>query len=135
MPSYHHVTDDTGMVFFIEPLMLLRFKEIDDDHFKLFKLIDDLNNKSLSATDKDAIFTKLIEYATKHFSLEEALFLESNYDSEHHKSEHLKILTILKQFNSTKTKMSDLLKFLTAWLNHHILVEDKKFVDFYRTKV
>lgn len=135
MPSYHHVTDEIGMIFYIEPLMLLGLQEIDNDHIKLFKIIDDLNNHSLSEVDKDVIFVKLIEYATGHFSREETLFQASNYDAEHHKSEHQKFLMMLNQFDSSKTKMTDLLKFLTVWLNHHILVEDKKFVEFYRTKV
>ena len=136
MPSYHHVTDDNGMIFMLRPIMKVGVSELDADHAKLFDIIDDLNDhllskKSIDEASLKLLFEKLIMYAVIHFEHESKLFNETNYPkAKLHEAEHKKLLNKIDDL-SKQAKMTDILKFLTSWLNDHILVLDQKFADHY----
>lgn len=57
-------------------------KRFDDDHQRLFEMINDLNDAMLRGKGREAlndIITGLEEYAKTHFSAEEKLFAEYEY--------------------------------------------------------
>lgn len=132
MPSYHHVSNDVGFIFIIEPILKIGISAIDKDHQKLFDIINELNAKALSKSDQvdvDELFDKLLSYAVKHFKVEEAMFAEMNYQyAEEHKAFHDCLFNDIIALRKKKSSLETIMRFITAWINEHILKEDQKFV-------
>jgi len=134
MPAVIHVTDDRGMVFFLDQDLVLGIPEIDADHAKLLRFIDTLNRelqfKTYSTKELNKLFTKLLAYAKGHFAHEERLFTMMGYEhAVEHAAEHKKMASVLEKLSRNNAKMVDILKFLTTWLNDHLLVHDKLYVE------
>jgi hemerythrin-like metal-binding protein len=134
MPSLIHVSDDRGMVFIIEPIMRFGIDAIDHDHNKLFTMINKLNNDLLSEVysdvDIEALYERLLAYATEHFTFEVELLLKMSYDHVvEHTLSHARFMSELASMRERKVKMIEILRFLTSWLNYHVLVEDKHYVE------
>lgn len=112
---------------------------IDDQHQQLVSLINDLAHEYVyggQAGEAERILDALIDYAAYHFETEENLW-EKALDHGDFLDDHLKthrgfankvneIRTRLKADNS-RALIDELLSFLTSWLAHHILYEDKLF--------
>lgn len=121
------------MIFFIEPMMRLGVPGVDDDHCKLFTIISNLNEKVSKATltveETSTLFEQLIAYATEHFEHENNMFKVLNYEfAEDHIKHHQELLdALVKMKQDTTISMSNILRFLTDWMNNHILNDDLKF--------
>ena len=113
--------------------------QVDKQHQQLAKTIRKLqqslaNGRFTPQTGETLKF--LVEYTKEHFSAEEALMEEINYDEiEVQKLQHKKLVAqvvdILRDLK--KGKMIDayeLIDFLTDWLINHIVQEDKKIGKF-----
>ena len=119
----------------------LGFKEIDEQHKKLVKLIDRLNDAICQSKIKEEvgiILRELIEYNQHHFSTEEKYFDKFEYEnSAEHKEEHRKfekdILNFNDNFKNNESEVSfKLIDFLEDWLIGHLEGEDKKYVECFK---
>ncbi|MCK9238341.1 MAG: bacteriohemerythrin [Thiopseudomonas sp.] len=112
---------------------------IDEQHRRLVELINDLAHETVyggEAGVAQRIVEALIDYAAYHFATEEALWAEVlvNDDTlDGHLHTHngfvTKVLEMQARLNidNDRILIDDLLSFLTGWLAHHILYEDKRF--------
>ncbi|MBF0565357.1 MAG: bacteriohemerythrin [Nitrospirae bacterium] len=121
----------------------VHIKEIDTQHQKLVKLINDLFDAVTAKKGKDVltkVLNELVDYTRYHFTAEEKLMATHNYpDLAKHKPEHeeltRKVLDFQKQFNEGKAMIDLLLmNFLKDWLVKHILGTDKKYSSYLNGK-
>lgn len=115
---------------------MINIKEIDDEHSKLFQMINeavDMNNKLDDITGvSKSLIANLKEYAATHFAHEEA-YMESINDPELplQKKEHATFTAKVNEFSldesspeAAKKSFGEFLGFLVKWLYHHILSSD-----------
>lgn len=109
---------------------------IDDQHKELVSILNRLFvavSKREGAKVIAEILDCLMIYTETHFSLEERLMEEANYqDFEHHKQEHKKLIEELDRLSKKfligdKPIYFELLAFLRTWLKAHILGCDAKY--------
>lgn len=112
-------------------------KSIDNEHQRLFQLINQLFGAMSHGKAKDIlseILAQLIDYTKTHFRREEMYFSSTNYpEYQEHKQQHelfiAKIGNLKKQFESGEQLISvELIKFLSDWLINHIQVSDKRYM-------
>lgn len=118
--------------------------QIDKQHLKLMFLLNTLYDAMLAGEEKDKlepILTELVEYTKYHFKFEEEIFEQFSYkDKTPHIIEHNVLKEKVMDFSS-KIKdgqgviTQDILKFLKAWINNHILTMDKKFSQDLKHKI
>jgi hemerythrin len=114
-------------------------KDIDAQHQKLIGYINDLHaslKMNKNAEELNEILKGLMQYTIYHFGLEEELMTKSNYPGyENHKREHQIFIERLEKLsydlNSRERKIIyRLLSFLKVWFSGHIMMIDRKMVDF-----
>jgi hemerythrin len=110
--------------------------EIDKQHQKLVKMINELHEAMLQAKGSAAVgplLNELVEYAGTHFKAEEKYFVRFAYpDAAAHKKLHAdfvdKVLEFKKRFEANTVGLSmEVMTFLSNWLQAHIKGEDKKY--------
>lgn len=115
-------------------------REIDEQHEKLFDLINSLYDAMKKGLGKEIlpkIIDELFHYVEKHFSTEEKYFDRFNYpESESHKIEHYNFLKKVSEFKKSYEEGQigltiDIITFLQEWLIRHIKVVDKKYSAFF----
>lgn len=108
----------------------------DDQHKRLFSLVNDLNEamKVGRARGKmGEILEDLLMYSKTHFREEEAAMISCGYaEFRQHKEEHdrftKKAEELVKAHASGAAAISvELLDFLIAWLTNHIQATDKRY--------
>ncbi len=118
----------------------VKVKSIDEQHKKLFELINDfydnINNKS-----NQELIIKLVEgmraYTCMHFLQEEKYMKNLNYPAyEPHKKQHeifiQKIDDIDDRIKKGYTIVSfEITSFLKDWIKNHIQTADKAYSDFF----
>jgi len=124
--------------------MSLGIQSIDDQHKKLFELINKLQDamsKGESRAVLGEIFEGLINYTVDHFGFEKNIFETHGYSEiTEHLGEHdrfvKKMQDLQGQFQTNSNFMIgvDVMKFLTDWLVNHIQGEDRKYVTFFQEK-
>lgn len=115
---------------------LLHIDNIDEEHKKLFKLLNEAFTLVEVTEDVTPIaknfITSLKDYASTHFAHEEA-YMESINDPELslQKAEHQAFTKKMNDFvldtsspENAKKSLNDLLSYLVRWLYHHILSSD-----------
>ncbi len=111
-------------------------RSLDDQHRKLFDMVNDLHDAMQQKRSKEAIgsiLNRLIEYTASHFGAEEAGFRKSNYpDEARHKEHHAKlvaqVLDLQGKFNSGEALLTQsVIEFLQDWLINHIKGVDKQY--------
>ena len=116
---------------------------IDQQHKKLFTLLGDLYDgmgKERSADVLGRIVAELAQYAVEHFATEEIFMRQYDFPGlAKHKKEHEafkeKVGAFQKDFAAGKATLSmEVLSFLTAWLDHHILKVDQAYAPFLNEK-
>lgn len=112
---------------------------IDEQHRQLVILLNELARGyvcGISQSETERILDALIDYATYHFETEEALWAEipeTDSSFADHLKTHSSFASKVKAIRSSlkaddsHAQIDDLLSFLTGWLVHHILYEDKYF--------
>jgi hemerythrin-like metal-binding protein len=110
------------------------YQRVDNQHKELVKLINelyDIQNKDGTNDSLRRVFKKLFDYTVNHFSMEEKLMKEYDYDNYiDHKEEHMKFITKIHELKEeflTGNSMVQLniLNFLKEWLLTHIIGTDK----------
>jgi len=113
-------------------------QSIDLQHQELFKLLNkllDALKRGVAAEVSNQLIFELERYAIMHFQKEEFFFQRFNYPgAEEHIKEHKlfieKIQTLKADIKSGKVAVSlELLTFLRNWIEHHIVIVDKKYAD------
>ena len=110
--------------------------EIDSQHQKLVKMINELNDAMRVGKSKEVlgnIVKGLISYVQIHFATEEKYFDQFKYpETGAHKQEHgnftQKVAEFAKKFQAGQLGISiELMDFLSDWLGTHIKGSDKKY--------
>ena len=118
------------------------FELFDKQHQKLVEMINDLYAAFLSGeAHKKAptIINKMINYTDYHFKSEEKYFDMYNFPfSEEHKEIHKSFVNKVRELkhgieNGKVTVSYDIMNFLRQWLIEHIMGEDQKYTEFFKT--
>jgi methyl-accepting chemotaxis protein/hemerythrin len=116
---------------------------IDDQHKQLIKLINELYNGIQDNKGKvilEKILDDLVQYTVYHFDTEEDIFRKYGYSGE---KEHVQIHENLKAtVSELKQKVQsgeavigfNVISFLENWIKNHILIEDRKYVNLFKSK-
>jgi methyl-accepting chemotaxis protein/hemerythrin len=108
----------------------------DDQHKKLFTMVNELSDSMQRKRSKDAIASvlqRLIEYTGSHFAAEEAAFKKAGYPDEvQHCQIHndlvRQVLDLQQKFSSGETVLTnDVIQFLQNWLVNHIKGDDRRY--------
>jgi hemerythrin-like metal-binding protein len=113
-------------------------QSIDNQHHEIIASLANLldamkQGRANEITSKTILDLEM--YAKLHFHKEEFFFNRFNYpEKEKHIAEHQffvqKITRLRTDLNSGKITLAfELLSFMKDWIEHHILVEDKKYMD------
>jgi len=115
-------------------------KEIDKEHWGLFALINDLDDKRAQGAGESSIkstLMALVAYVDVHFEHEERLMEETGYpDLEDHKKIHKALGSRVDRFrvdyegSPEAFDYVELMEFLSSWLSEHILRVDMRFSEF-----
>lgn len=125
------------------PTFAVGIAEVDEQHKKLIDIINRLFDAMKKGKGKFVlvpVVRELVDYTVYHFGTEESLFREYGYpEYEEHKREHdeftQRAIDFLEDSHRGQRLITvDVLDYLTEWLRHHILEQDKKFGPFLRSK-
>lgn len=112
----------------------VQIPEIDQQHKKLFALINNLYDQIMQGHAEEAIdstLKALIDYTRIHFDFEERLMREGNYiHYAEHCAAHAELIRRIAEFDGKKLRGDlgdELMAFLFDWLTVHILEEDMKY--------
>ncbi len=113
-------------------------RDIDKDHWGLFALINDLNDKVADGVAETSIavtLEALAVYVDVHFEREEALMEACGYEGlAEHKILHRRLADKVRAYEAayrndpTTFDYADFIGFLAYWLKNHILVSDMDYV-------
>jgi hemerythrin len=116
----------------------VKVREIDAQHKMLVEMINSLHEAMLANKGRDMnrrTVEKMVDYATKHFALEEKYMKQYAYSGfNQHKAEHdqfsAKALELQERMNKAGFVLTlEVLNFLKDWLRNHILKIDKEYSD------
>jgi hemerythrin-like metal-binding protein len=108
-------------------------KRCDEDHKKLFALINDLHGAMQSGKGNQVIervVQELEDYTKFHFAGEEALMARTRYPGlAAHRAEHQKLIQSLVKFRKDGITGNSIaiLSFLNDWLINHIKRTDQQY--------
>lgn len=121
----------------------VQVQEIDGQHQRLVKMINDLDAAMRVGKGKDVlgkIVSDLIAYTQVHFGTEEKLFGQYGYpDAQAHQAEHRHFIEEVSrfkgEFDAGRLGLSlKVMDFLSDWLSHHIMGVDQKYAPFFKEK-
>ncbi len=110
--------------------------EIDNQHKKLFDIINKLFDISIGKNTSDtvdAVMGDLVSYTNYHFKFEEEHMREIKYiNINRHMAEHdffekEIIFAKRRQVQDKSTTDNKLVEFLSSWLIQHVTEEDRKY--------
>jgi len=108
----------------------------DDDHKKLFSLLNALHGAMKVGKGRDVIqqvVKELANYTKYHFSQEELLLSKTNYPNlAAHKAEHANFVKKVEEFQAAvkagnMSQSIAVIGFLTDWLANHIKQTDRQY--------
>jgi hemerythrin-like metal-binding protein len=113
------------------------FEEIDSQHRLLFAIANeliDIDNPRSQEPEMKYLIRHLKDYVDTHFAFEEKFMADKKYPGlNEHEQKHQMIISEIRQALTgagSMTQLKDSLEnLLIAWIQSHILLEDKKFSD------
>ncbi len=112
-------------------------RSLDDDHKKVFVMINDLNEAILAGHNEEvlkAVVARLVEYTMTHLAREEEYFAQTHFLGEiAHKKEHERMVKRVQNLQGrlnggSVAKLSlEMVGFLQDWWVTHIQRSDKKY--------
>jgi hemerythrin len=121
----------------------VNIEEIDEQHKRLIKMINDFN-KALKNGEGRAVVSKIltgmIKYSKIHFSLEEKYMKEFDFPGyDQHKIEHDAFISrthhLMERHKTNPSAITlETISYLVNWLNHHIRGTDKRYSAFLNSK-
>ena len=118
-------------------------KEIDGQHMKLIRLLNELHVAMSTGKGKDimsGVLKNLIDYTDYHFSAEENYMVQFGYPGySKHRAEHVEFVRTVREFGQKyETGQSmvtiDMVKFLNGWVSGHIIGTDMQYSQFFNQK-
>jgi hemerythrin-like metal-binding protein len=106
--------------------------ELDKQHKNLFSIFNMLVGSVGNDNLVGAVIDELVSYSHFHFSVEEQYMIKVGYnDIDRHIKEHKYFLQRASELKQNDVHIDDeqcqkLVIFLSEWLLHHIMTEDKK---------
>jgi hemerythrin len=122
----------------------VEIQKIDEQHKKFFSLINVLHDAILKGKGEEvvgSVLKELQQYVIFHFKTEESWMEMYNYpDMNKHKLEHQEAIQkvnklVLEYERGQQTVDIELLKFLSDWLQNHILQADRNYIPYFRGKI
>ena len=119
-------------------------QKIDEQHKKFFSLVNILYDAIMQGKGEEvvgSVLKELQQYVIFHFKSEVSWMKMFNYpDMNKHKLEHEGAIQkvnklVLEYERGNKTVDIELLKFLSDWLQNHILQVDRKYIPYFQGKV
>ncbi len=119
-----------------EPSYSVKVHRYDEDHKKLFAMINELHEAMLAGKGKDKIqetVKRLADYAKFHFSAEEQQLEKTKYpELSAHRAEHQAFIQRVQKFQQEVAEGRLNLSvsvgvFLNEWLANHIRKTDQKY--------
>ncbi|MBD3311778.1 MAG: bacteriohemerythrin [Candidatus Magasanikbacteria bacterium] len=127
-----------------EPIYSVNVKEIDEQHKKMFDIINriySLTEKSIKEDESLKVIEELIDYGNYHLDTEEKYFKKFDYpDTDSHIAQHDNYKKRVLEMKNKLEKSSDkefyieLSNFLRDWWLGHIQNVDHKYSDFFNQK-
>jgi hemerythrin len=122
-------------------LLVIGHPVIDEQHQKLFSIINEFHNQLETRESKHlAVDTlnRLIKFAQKHFAAEEAISKQFGFPDKkltQHKKIHEQLIFDIFELHqeitsSASIDLRSISSFLTEWIILHILIEDNKYKNF-----
>lgn len=114
-------------------------KEIDAQHKKIVKLINELHESMKEGRGKEKIgkvLQDLINYTSEHFAAEEKMLISVKYPGLNEQiSEHKRLVQQVKEYqsnflNGNAMMTMELNQFLKSWLVNHIMGTDMRYKDY-----
>ncbi|MDD5041118.1 MAG: bacteriohemerythrin [Candidatus Peribacteraceae bacterium] len=126
----------------------VHLEEIDAQHKRFFELINAiyglLAGKNIDPESLLIVVTHLGDYAYYHFATEEGYFKIFHYrDEDAHVKEHNVFRANMKKFLEQARQLNgkdlhafatEIADFAKEWMEHHILIEDKKYMPLFKAK-
>jgi hemerythrin len=119
-----------------DPSYSVKVHKCDEDHKKLFSLINNLHQAMLAgqgASKVQPIVKELADYTKYHFSAEEAMLEKTKYPELNvHRAEHQSFVKKVEQFQQDLAAGKlvpsiSVSNFLNDWLVNHIQKTDQKY--------
>jgi hemerythrin-like metal-binding protein len=118
-------------------LLEMGIPEIDDQHRKLFELLNKLLSAMLAQHSGDRVdkaLGQLETFARKHFAFEEQLMSDIAFaDQATHAEEHKQLMRELASFRErarTGDLTAELPKLIRSWIIEHLVQFDRKYSDY-----
>lgn len=123
------------MILKWELMYSVNVKEIDDQHKKIFDIINKLfDSQKKEKINYSEIIKELEDYSAYHFKTEEFYFDKFNYDrKEEHKLMHQAYIGKINEFKKNMPDGESLKNFLKSWWLNHIQGADQKYSDFFNS--
>ncbi len=121
------------MIFEWLPIYSVNVSEIDEQHKKMFDILNKVFSEKL---DGDVflsnIMKELDDYSLYHFETEEKYFSQFNYPKEEeHKRLHQEYVESINNFKKNNVKESELKDFLKNWWFDHVQGADQEYSIFF----
>ncbi|MGA3286709.1 MAG: bacteriohemerythrin [Bacteroidota bacterium] len=122
----------------------VEIQKIDEQHKKFFSIINVLYDAIMQGKGEEvvgSVLKELQQYVIFHFKSEESWMEMYNYpDINKHILEHEGAIQkvnklVLEYERGQQTVDIELLKFLSDWLQNHILKADRNYIPYFRGKV
>jgi len=119
----------------------VKVSEIDQQHKTLIAMVNELHDAMKVGKGRDvlgSIVENLIRYTSTHFALEEKYFAQYGYpEMDSHMKEHASFVQKVSEFQEgfkgrNLTLSVEVMKFLSDWLQSHILGSDMKYSQFFK---
>ena len=119
-------------------------QKIDEQHKKFFSIINMLYDAIMQGKGEEvvgSVLKELQQYVIFHFKSEESWMKMYHYpDMNKHKLEHESAIQhinklVLEYERGNKTVDIELLKFLSDWLQNHILQVDRNYIPYFQGKI
>jgi len=126
-----------------KPAYSVKIASLDQQHQKLFSIIDQLQHALEMAKGQSvvkSVLDQLVSYTIQHFQAEEALLEKQGYPAlPSHRAQHKalvdKVLNFQKEYAEGKHGVApQLMMFLQTWLRDHIMKTDMQYSDFLQSK-
>lgn len=140
MDNFVRYIIDMSLIQWI-PALSVGVKELDDQHKKVFEIINKVYDGLSIKSDKKLlpdVFQDLIDYANVHLKREEFYFEKFDYpEKESHVATHNayreKIKNFQKRWESGESGVIyEITKFLNDWWQNHIYKVDKRYTIFFQ---
>ena len=125
------------------PELSVGVNEIDEQHQKLYAIIDELVKARSAVLDTSAILaiiTQLVDYSDYHFRTEDNYMIENSYPLLlSHRKEHLAYIKKMGALiddleNKRATLSAEILEFLCDWWQTHISQSDLKYARYIKAQ-